>query len=281
MFHGGGLIVGSSEAIPLPQTGYLASHGFVVVAPNYRLCPQVTAEEAFADCCDAYAWATTTLPEHLQATLVDTSRVVAMGHSSGGTLALHIGSTCANVAAVTAFYPSLYFADTSTSAHQPTTAPPFGIMPDFVPSDEDWKLIKPDDKQISEVAMPVPGSVPPPRSRWQGHALKHGQWPSILQPDGNYEAIDPFTRLNASWPPVMLVQGDADRLPGSGMALVQRAVDEMKAAGVSEVELEVIEGESHMFDLPPTIGRSDVGPKWQAVVKGLDWLCSHVQDCRL
>lgn len=39
IYHGGGLIVGSSEIIPKPQVNYLASQGFVVVIPNYRLGP--------------------------------------------------------------------------------------------------------------------------------------------------------------------------------------------------------------------------------------------------
>jgi hypothetical protein len=46
--------------------------------------------------------------------------------------------------------------------------------------------------------------------------------------------------------------------------------------GVKETRLEVVPGETHMFDLPPLVGTSDLGPKWQAVVKGLDRLTSNV-----
>lgn len=278
MYHGGGLLVGTDEIIPKPQISYLADKGFVVVVPNYRLAPQVTAKEAFADCEDAYNWAVTALPSIMESengTKLDTGNTVAMGHSSGGTLALHIASVRL-VKAVTAFYPSLYPADPSSSIHKPTTVPPFGAMPDFEPNDEDWASITPEGMQVSEAPMALPGSVPRPRNRWQMNVLKHGQWPKVVQPDGDYAAIDPMTRLTSKWCPVMIVQGENDNVPGSSLQLAQRAEKDIKAAGVKEVQLEVVPGETHMFDLPPTVGTSDVGPKWQAVVKGLDWLVSHV-----
>ncbi|KAK4546179.1 hypothetical protein LTR36_002316 [Oleoguttula mirabilis] len=278
VYHGGGLLVGSSEIIPKVQIDYLCDHGFVVVIPNYRLAPQVTASEAFADGEEAYDWSTTTLLKIMADDYdveLDPSRVVSYGHSSGGTLAMHIGS-CRPLKAVTAFYPSLFSADNTTSAHKPTSAVPFGMMPDFNPTDEDWNTIKPADHQVSEAPMARPGTIPPPRNKWQMSILKNGQWLSTVQPDGRYELIDPMTRLSAQWPPVMIVQGEIDNVPGSSRELAQRAEKEIKAAGVKEVRLEVVHGESHMFDLPPTVGTTDLGPKWEAVVKGLEWLRSHV-----
>ena len=278
VYHGGGLLVGSSETIPKPQIEYLAGKGFAVFIPNYRLAPQVTAKEAFADCEEAFDWAVNTLPRIMKSehdVELDASKIVAYGHSSGGTLALHMAS-CKPVKAVTAFYPSLFNSDTSTSAHKPTSAPPFGAMPDFRPSDEDWASIKPEGKQVSEAPLAAPGTIPPPRNKWQMHILKHGQWIPNVLPDGDVAAIDPMTRLNAQWSPVMIVQGEVDNVPGSSLELAQRAEREMKDAGVQEVQLEVVPGEAHMFDLPPMVGTTDLGPKWQAVVKGLDWLMSHV-----
>jgi acetyl esterase/lipase len=278
IYHGGGLMVGSSEMFPKAQINHLAAQNFGVVIPNYRLAPQVTAKEAFADCEEAYEWATKTLPGIITSkheVELDSSKVVAIGHSSGGSLALHMAS-CKPVKAVTAFYPSLFSADTSTSAHKPTSAPPFGIMPDFEPTAEDWAEIKPEGKQVSEAGLAAPGTVPAPRNKWQMHILKHGEWMGVVLPDSDYAAIDPMTRLNSNWPPVMIVQGEIDNVPGSNLESAQRAEKEMKAAGVKEVRLEVVPGESHMFDLPPTVGTSDKDHKWQAVLKGLDWLTSHV-----
>ena len=271
-------MVGSSEMIPKPQINYLVSKNFVVVIPNYRLSPQVTAKDAFADSEEAYEWATTALPAPLKSDHgidVDTGKVVGYGHSSGGTLALNLASR-KSVNAVAAFYPSLFSADTSTTAHRPTSVPPFGIMPDFEPTAEDWAEISPEGKQVSEAGLAAPGTIPRPRNKWQMHILKHGKWMDIVAPDGDYAAIDPMTRLSDRWAPTMIVQGELDNVPGSSLELAERAEKDMKAAGVKEVRLEVVPGETHMFDLPPTVGSSDLGPKWQAVIKGLDWLVSHV-----
>ncbi|KAK0950254.1 hypothetical protein LTR91_025807 [Friedmanniomyces endolithicus] len=278
IYHGGGLMVGSSEMIPKPQTEYLCSKGFLIVAPNYRLVPQVSGREAFADAVQAYDWAISDLPKLLQAEHgvdIDPAQVVAMGHSSGGTLALHIAS-CRPLKAATAFYPSLFLADPTTSMHKPTTVPPFGLMPDFTPTKEDSASIEPAGHQVSEAPLALPGMIPQPRNKWQMHVLKHGEWPQIAQPDGDYPALDPMTRVSGQWPPVMVVQGEADEVPGSGLELVERAEREMRAAGVTEVVLEVVPGEKHMFDLPSTVGTVGKGPKWLAVVKELEWLVRHV-----
>lgn len=282
MYHGGGLLVGSSEIVPAPQVEWLASNNFLVVIPNYRLAPQVSGKVSFADAEEAYEWATTGgLPGVMESShgfAVDTSRVVVMGHSTGGTLALHMASTKA-VKAVTAFYPSLYIADDSTSAHKPTSAPPFGDAPDFEPSDAEWNEIKPADRQISEFPLAPPGVEPKARNKWQMHILKHGEWVKNVAPDGGEElaALDPMTRISTAWPAVMILQGDQDNVPGSSLELAQRAEKEMKDSGVEEVKLRVVEGAAHMFDLPPTIGTKDKGDKWQAVVEGLEWLRSHVR----
>lgn len=242
--------------VPVIQIEYLSKLGFVVLVPNYRLAPQVSAKIAFADCEEAYDWAVSSLPETLRSEYsveTDSTRVVTLGHSSGGTLALHVAS-CKPVKAATAFYPSLFSADTESSAHKPTTAPPFGLFPDFHPTDEDWKAIKPAGQELSEAPLALPGGPPPAaRNKWQMHILKNGQWMEHVLPDSDYAAIDPLTRLNESWPPILIVQGEIDNVPGSSLELAERAVKVMKAAGVQDVELSVVQGEGHMFDLPPTV----------------------------
>ncbi|KAK5693627.1 hypothetical protein LTR97_010196 [Elasticomyces elasticus] len=278
VYHGGGLLVGSSEMIPKVQTEYLCSKGFIVIAPNYRLVPQVSGKDAFADCVHAYDWATTELMEVMQKEhriKLDPSQVVAMGHSSGGTAALHVAS-CRSLRAVTAFYPSLFLADTTTSAHKPTSAPPFGFARDYTPTDEEYASIEPAGVQVSEFQLGGPGIVLQPRNKWQMHIIKHGEWLQKLQPDGDYASIDPLTRVSTEGPPVMIVQGELDDVPGSSLELAQRAEMKLKDAGVKEVVLEVVPGEKHMFDMPPSVGSSDIGPKWEAVERGLNWLVDHV-----
>lgn len=98
-------------------------------------------------------------------------------------------------------------------------------------------------------------------------------------PDGNVELIDQcqkFAEVGHRWPPTIFVQGDKDDLPGSGIACAERAVTEWKAAGAKRVEVEPVVGVSHVFDLLPDVGTTDLGPKWQTVMKGLDFLSQSV-----
>lgn len=279
IYHGGGLLVGSSEIIPQAQIDWLADHDFIVVIPNYRLAPQVTGATSLSDGVEAHDWAASGLAEMLKphGIQVNTSKIVAMGHSSGGTMALHVGST-RTVEAVTSFYPSLYLADESNDAHKPYNGPPFGNLPDYHPTEEDWQDIAPATKQISESALPVPIMPPPPRSRWQMDVCTKGKWMSTLCPDGDYASIDPLTRLNANWPPVMFVCGETDSIPGSTLDLAKRAEDDMRKVGVKEIALEVVPGAGHMFDMLKPLGTEDLGSEWQSVVAGLQFLESHVKQ---
>lgn len=65
--------------------------GFIVVSANYRLCPTITLYEGpVKDSLDAYEWARLVLPGLLkkEGVSADGSRIVVLGHSCGGTLAL-------------------------------------------------------------------------------------------------------------------------------------------------------------------------------------------------
>lgn len=280
MYHAGGLVVGSSEIVNKAQLEYLCSKGAVVVIPNYRLSPQVTAKEAFKDCEEAHWWAMSSLPQLLKEShgiQIDNKRVAAAGHSVGGTLALHLASLNRGVKAVTAFYPNLYVSDPESAIYKPFTAPPFGNMPDFVPSEEDWAAIKPAGRQLSESGLATPGTIPPPRNKWQATLLKHGQLMQTVCPDGDYAIMDPIADLTGYSTPTSFIQGDADNIPGSGVQLVQKAGKDLRAAGVKDVRAHFVKGETHMFDLPPMVGTSDLGPRWEAVKMGLDFLFVYLK----
>ena len=280
----GGFMVGSAEVIPKPQIEYLMSKNFIVVIPNYRLCPQVSAwTGAYGDTAACLTWCRHTLPSLLspyRRIQVDTERITAMGHSGGGTLALWLAAQYPRlIKGVAAFYPSLYFSDPSTSAHKPYLGFAAIPIPETATSAESIASFCLVDKQISEAPLSPPGTKPPPRNQWQLSILKKGTFIETVAPDGKLELMDPclsFAEVGKQWPPTIFVQGDKDDLPGSGIEYVERAVGELKAAGAKKIELERVVGESHVFDLPPFVGTTDLGPKWQAVVKGLDFLSQCV-----
>lgn len=90
-FHGGNFTVGSKAMLPPYHRDRLLDLGFIVVSANYRLCPTITLYEGpVRDSLDAYEWARLVLPGLLKKEGVnaDGSRIVVLGHSCGGTLAL-------------------------------------------------------------------------------------------------------------------------------------------------------------------------------------------------
>lgn len=81
-FHGGGLTSGNKS---VPEE--LAGRGYVVIAPNYRLIPNVGVEECIDDAAEAVAWAFANAAEYGG----DPSKIFVSGHSAGGFLTSMVG----------------------------------------------------------------------------------------------------------------------------------------------------------------------------------------------
>ncbi|KAI1444132.1 hypothetical protein F5Y02DRAFT_428086 [Annulohypoxylon stygium] len=97
MIHGGGHLLFSRQDIPMKHVKTLIQRGFLPVSVDYRLCPETTLFEGpIMDCCDALEWARKTLPS-LDLTgpkvTIDPSKLLALGWSSGGQLAMTLGYT--------------------------------------------------------------------------------------------------------------------------------------------------------------------------------------------
>lgn len=123
----------SKRDIRPAQTALLVRNGFLPVSVDYRLCPETTLLEGpMVDVSDALAWLQTTLADNLGllkrqdvACALDTSRIVAIGWSTGGHLALTLGWTA------------------SSENHDTRLKPPAAIMALYSPTDyEDpfWTL---------------------------------------------------------------------------------------------------------------------------------------------
>ena len=86
--------MGSAAMIAKNQIINLLRMGFVVVTPEYRLCPQVSMYDGpMQDAKGVYAWCQDKLPTLLKdATGIeaDGQRIVAWGHSAGGNMALSL-----------------------------------------------------------------------------------------------------------------------------------------------------------------------------------------------
>lgn len=81
-FHGGGL-TGGQKFIPAE----LMDQGYVIVAPNYRLIPDVTVSECIDDAAEAVNWVINNIAEYGG----DPLQIFVSGHSAGGFLTSMIG----------------------------------------------------------------------------------------------------------------------------------------------------------------------------------------------
>ena len=81
-FHGGGL-TGGAKHLPAELTG----RGYVVVAPNYRLIPNVGVNECIDDAAEAVAWVFANARRYGG----DPHKVFVTGHSAGGFLTSMVG----------------------------------------------------------------------------------------------------------------------------------------------------------------------------------------------
>ncbi|KAF8857473.1 BcPKS19, polyketide synthase [Acephala macrosclerotiorum] len=97
MIHGGSHMIFSRKDIRPAQTRLLLKMGFLPVSIDYRLCPEVTLSEGpMVDVCDALAWARHELPRcklRHSGLQIDGERVVVVGWSSGGQLAMSLAWT--------------------------------------------------------------------------------------------------------------------------------------------------------------------------------------------
>lgn len=117
MIHGGGHMTLSRKWVRPYQTKHLLANGFIPISVDYRLCPEINlVDGAIKDVRDAYVWARDTLPQELlsRGIISDGHKIVVIGWSTGGHLALSIGWTAKDAgvpppSAILSFYAPLDF----------------------------------------------------------------------------------------------------------------------------------------------------------------------------
>ena len=109
--HGGGWIISQKRHQALPLMLHMARHGWVCVAPNYRLSPKATFPDHLLDLKQALRW----IREHIAEYGGDPDFVVATGGSAGG----HLSSLLALTANDPEYQPGFEDVDTSVRACVP------------------------------------------------------------------------------------------------------------------------------------------------------------------
>lgn len=103
----------SRTAIRPYQTMYLLDQGVLPVSIDYRFCPEISIlNGAVLDCVDALHWIQKSLPNMAKRKdfIVDVNKIVAIGYSTGGHLAMMLCTEAPKVGitppnAVLGFYP--------------------------------------------------------------------------------------------------------------------------------------------------------------------------------
>ena len=132
MIHGGGYMTLSKRAIRPYQTQLLLDNGYLPVSIDYRLCPEIDLIAGpMTDVRDALDWVRNKLPAIAQArgVIADPTKIVAVGWSTGGHLAMTTAWTCEEVGqqpptAILCFYGPTDFESEGTS---PSGIPIFAI----------------------------------------------------------------------------------------------------------------------------------------------------------
>ncbi|KAF2762118.1 alpha/beta-hydrolase [Pseudovirgaria hyperparasitica] len=268
--HGGAFMLGSSSMVNKDQVQNCLDRGWIVLALDHRLCPQVSILDGpLRDCRDALAWVYDgglyqALRAHgFEKFGVDTDRVMGFGTSSGGHLALGLAYGVSRpVAAVLDFYGPASLKDpiwTTPLAHVPTP----DVSEEFINRIFDGPV-----PTVGGMSLEGQGQLSPkddPRTAFALTKISRGEVIQTIQPDGNLAAIDPCENVSATWPPVCIVHGLADDMVPVHLSRALYA--RMKDYGV-DAEMIEIEGEKHTF-----AGKMVKGSKvWDEQRKGFDFL---------
>ena len=287
------------------QTRLLLEKGFLPVSLDHRLCPEVSLSEGpMEDICHALEWARTKLPylklQH-RSVRADGQRVVVIGWSSGGQLAMSLGWTAPRLGirppeAILGFYcPTNYEDAWWSQSIQPDGAEDKGGSYDILEGVKEEAVTNYDLVNAWE-PLSDPRILTDPRCRivlhinWKaqtipviigGHLGKikrgvegYGRMdPNNLPQPSLHEvqAVSPLAQIRQGnyHTPTFLIHGTNDELipyqqsESTHQAMVESGI----RAGIA-----LVEGAPHICDLsshPESAG-------WKAALKGYQFLCDQI-----
>ncbi|KAF5563444.1 hypothetical protein FNAPI_2653 [Fusarium napiforme] len=259
------------------QVSDCLSRGWIVLAPNHRLCPQVNLLEGpMQDCRDLLAWVYDgSLEKALgkaDSTLVpDLNHVFSFGTSSGGHLSLCLGFDVPRpVAGIYDMYGPSNFADDFWTTKLESMKLPPGLTDSFL------------NKVFDEDPVPITGGVslegqatgPPdfsdPRQAYALTQLANGTVLDAIFPSKDWSKVDPALNVDSSFPPTFIVHGDADtKVP---IHLSRKLFEVLKQNGV-ECGMVEVPREEHTFAAKMEVG----SVTWNLQRQGFDFLESLIK----
>lgn len=291
MIHGGGFMLGHARMNSELQIQDCLERGWIVVAPNHRLCPQVDLLEGpIRDCQDLLTWIRNgNLDREIQqrarssaagkSISVDQSNVMSMGTSAGGNLAycLAYSNMPKPPIAVLDFYGAKHFVDTFWKQELP-------FLPVAPCSEEQKHAIFAERPVPTKGGVSLEGQNPADpatpadtaRAAFTLNTLREGRvletvYPRCEADPSSLELVDPSLNIRPTFPPVCIVHGDLDNLVP--IHLSYAVFDKLKGAGVP-CKFILVEGEGHTF-----AGKMRKGSKtWETQRLGFDWLEAQIKS---
>ncbi|CEG26924.1 alpha/beta hydrolase [Bacillus sp. B-jedd] len=232
--HGGGFIWGSREDINEELLKLFLDNGFAVFSIDYRLAPESMLASILEDVEDALAWLRT---EGVEKYAIDPERIVVVGGSAGGFLALNTGLFQHKPRAIVSFYG---YGDISAKwANEPSA---FYRKKELIPRELALGLRS--KEIISE--GPIEG-----RYLYYLYARQQGVWVQEvtgLNPVHNNEEIlklSPIHQVGPEFPPTLFLHGTKDTDVPYEQSVYMRAA--LVKKGVSAKLITIPNGE-HVFE---------------------------------
>ncbi|KAH8896779.1 beta-ketoacyl synthase [Thozetella sp. PMI_491] len=298
LLHGGGHVVFTRRDIHIKHVKTLLDRGFLPVSVDYRLCPEITmAEGPMTDACDALVWARTKLPHRVLVRpdiVIDRSRLVAVGWSAGGHLAMTLayGALERNIAppdAVLAFYCPTNFEDdwwkkpiypkgireppgTSYDLLEGIQDKPVRDTPILFYADPRWRIIIHYNWTAQLVPLLVGGL---PKGIGAASTAGNAQdWAQLPWPNSEaIRAVSPRAQveLGRYRTPTFIVHGERDDLIPCQQS--RDMVDALTSRNIEAV-LAAPRDAGHAFDL--WTDEDPSGSGWEAVREAFEWISDHV-----
>ncbi|KAF2848749.1 alpha/beta-hydrolase [Plenodomus tracheiphilus IPT5] len=279
MIHGGAFMLGHAGMNNKDQIQDALDRGWIVLALEHRLCPGVNVLEGpITDVRDALAWVyngglSNALVGQEWEGSVDEERVVVMGTSSGGHLALCTAfNTPRTPLAILDFYGAKNFSDPFWTQPLPSLPASFStpLPPSTIQTIESEHTILIGGVSLEGQTTSTSTYLeqnPHPRKTYTMHALKTGTLLPRIYPlfPSHIADIDPALNLSAQWPPIGIVHGTADvMIP---LRLSTAFAQELGAVG-GDVRVWEVQGEGHTF----CGGMKRGGETWRVQRRGWEWL---------
>lgn len=289
------------------QTHMLLKSGFLPISVDYRLCPEKTLPEGpMADVADALVWVRNVLPKlPLRRTdvRVDGERVVSVGWSTGGQLAMSLAWTSdlrrvRPPEAILAFYcPTDYEDSFWTRTNIPagseaTTTTTTDKLSSYELDDDTWAGVCDHpitSYNISSTKRTLGGWLArnDPRSRLALYMNYHGRTLQVLlngldkrsrrEPPAptptNVADVSPLAHIRSgtyATPTFIIHPRQDDLIPWQH---ARQTWEVLRARGI-DVELRIVEDVPHLFDVYPEYQGNEAARR--AVTEGYEFLCRYV-----